>query len=352
MLPLNCRRSPAGKAAIWAAYLFLALLIVFTPRATPLAETFQLPTPNRALFEPGKEEQFYAPTPGRTWESGSFGCVRSEGWQFHEGIDILATERDRRNEPLDRIVATATGTVVYINDKAGLSNYGKYIVIRHEIEGIPVFSTYAHLSQIREGLQSGDTVSAGDEIGVMGRTTNTRTPISKERAHLHFELNLMINERFPQWFRKTYKSDQNEHEQWNGMNLVGMDPASVLQLQQSQQTAFSLLNFLRSQKEQFRVIVRDTEFPWLKRYAPLVRRNPLAESEGAVAYEVAFNSHGLPFLLVPRAASELAGNSQYQVVFVDEEDYKINRCKRMIVKRGESWELTARGIRFLELLTF
>ena len=56
--------------------------------ASVLAQPFQLPTANRALFEKGGEERFFVGTVGKPWTSGTFGCVRSDGWQMHEGLDI------------------------------------------------------------------------------------------------------------------------------------------------------------------------------------------------------------------------------------------------------------------------
>jgi hypothetical protein len=56
-------------------------------------ETFQLPTANRALLQPGQEEQYFVGTTGKPWTSGTFGCVRSEGHQMHEGIDVRCQKR-------------------------------------------------------------------------------------------------------------------------------------------------------------------------------------------------------------------------------------------------------------------
>src|SRR5262249_52434230 len=157
---------------------------------------FQLPTANHALFERGNEEKFFVGTTGKSWESGCFGCVRSEGWQFHEGLDIRCLQRDRKEEPVDPVRATADGTVVYVNARPSLSNYGNYIVLRHRIDGLEIYSLYAHLSKIAPDLQVGQTVRGGETIAIMGRTSNTRETISKERAHVHFELDLFINDRF------------------------------------------------------------------------------------------------------------------------------------------------------------
>jgi len=41
---------------------------------------FQFPTANHALFQPGGELKFFAPTAtDKPWTSGSFGCVRDRG---------------------------------------------------------------------------------------------------------------------------------------------------------------------------------------------------------------------------------------------------------------------------------
>src|SRR5262249_25474418 len=70
------------------------------------AQPFQLPTANRAIFEKGGEDKFFAATVGKTWVSGTFGCVRSDGWQIHEGLDIRSVQRDKRGEPTDPVMAT------------------------------------------------------------------------------------------------------------------------------------------------------------------------------------------------------------------------------------------------------
>src|SRR5689334_1339863 len=93
---------------------------------TAPAQPFLLPTANRAIFEPGGEERFFVGTVGKPWMSGTFGCVRTEGWQLHEGLDIRCLERDKRNEPMDPVHAASDGTVAYINRRPALSNYGNY----------------------------------------------------------------------------------------------------------------------------------------------------------------------------------------------------------------------------------
>src|SRR6266481_2945349 len=194
--PRSARRATFRPALIAATILSTA----FSIRAQP----FQLPTANHALFEKGGEERFFVGTVGKPWTTGTFGCVRSDGAQMHEGLDIRCLQRDKRGEPTDPVMATADGTVAYINTHSGLSNYGNYIVLRHEIEGLEIYSLYAHLHEVRRDLRVGQAVKAGEAIAVMGRTANTREGISKDRAHVHFELNLFVSDHFSGWYKRTF----------------------------------------------------------------------------------------------------------------------------------------------------
>src|SRR5262245_922167 len=240
------------------------------------AEVFRLPTANHALFEAGGEGKFFVGTVGKPWTSGTFGCVRSGGWQMHEGRDIRCLKRDRRGQPVDPVMATADGVVAYINTRPSLSNYGNYLVIRHQVDGVEIFSLYAHLKEVRVALKIGQTVKAGETIATMGRTSNTHEGISKERAHVHFELDCLLNEKFPAWYKKTFPTQRNDHALWNGQNLVGLDPRLLLLAQQAQGAKFSLVHFVRSQTPLCRVLVRDAHLSWAKRYPALVRHNPVA----------------------------------------------------------------------------
>ena len=119
----------------WMLGAFLLLPALPTTAQTP----FQFPTANQALLDPNGGEKLIVGTVGKPWTSGCFGCVRSEGWQMHEGLDIRCLQRDKHGEPTDPVMATADGTVVYINYRPSLSNYGNYVVINNRIEGIDIF---------------------------------------------------------------------------------------------------------------------------------------------------------------------------------------------------------------------
>ena len=69
------------------------------------------------------------PTESEEIQSGNFGCVRTDGTQFHEGIDLRAFSRDARGEATDSVRSVLPGVVVYTNSDRSKSSYGRYILI-------------------------------------------------------------------------------------------------------------------------------------------------------------------------------------------------------------------------------
>jgi len=113
---------------------------------------------------------FVWPVPGYTVPSSAYGWRKHPIYgtrKFHAGEDIPANS----GTP---IVAAASGTVT----TAGwVSGYGNYTVINH---GGGVMTAYGHQSSIQVSV--GQSVSAGQQIGLVGSTGNSTGP------HLHFEV--------------------------------------------------------------------------------------------------------------------------------------------------------------------
>ena len=83
---------PVVRRAIFAA----VVLPLGLGASLPAQEPFQFPTANHALYEIGGELKFFAPTaPDKPWTTGSFGCVRTDGRQMHEGLEIRCLQHDR-----------------------------------------------------------------------------------------------------------------------------------------------------------------------------------------------------------------------------------------------------------------
>jgi len=163
---------------------------------------------------------------------------------------------------------------------------------------------------------------------------------------------VLVNDNFSAWFKTSSPGERNDHGEWNGQNLNGLDPREILLAEHNPNGNFSLLNFLRSQTELCRVLVRATNFPYLKRYAALVLKNPKAKKEGVAGYEIALNYNGVAFALMPRAESEIKSRSKIQLLSVNEAEEKANRCRKLVVRRGGHWELGNEALRDLELLTY
>ncbi len=196
-----------------------------------------LPTENDAFFRGGGPEFYMGtyrqsrPNESPGWTAGKYGFVRNVRHtrhgviysRFHEGIDIRPLRRTSRGEPLDEIMSIADGEVVYVNRRENRSNYGLYIVVEHWWGGSPYYSLYAHLGRI--DVSVGDQVTQGVSIGIMGYTGGG---VNRDRAHLHLEINLMLSEAFNAWYDDHLnKAAPNYHEIYNGLNLVGVDIASL-----------------------------------------------------------------------------------------------------------------------------
>jgi len=331
----------------------LLLTIALGQAAAALGQPFRLPTPNQAIFEAGKEAGYFTPTIGRTWPSGTFGCVRSEGWQMHEGIDIKCTQRDARGEPIDPVSAAADGTIAYINAKAGLSNYGNYIVMQHQVDGLTVYTLYAHLRAIASGLSIGQARKSGEIIATMGRTSNTRQGISRERAHLHFEICLLANPNFSAWYKKNLADQRDDHGRWNGQNLIGIDPWKLFLGQhedKAKRQPFSLRQFISSQLVLCRVLVKSPNFQWAKRHPNLV--DSLKPPKAIAGYEISLDPNGVPIRSTPRDASAFSGGEPFKLLHVDPDIYKQFPCRKLVFKKGQQWVLTAKGISHLKLLAY
>lgn len=96
--------------------------------------------------------------------------------KLHSGIDIVGTHHTQ-------ILAVADGEVTYAGVQSG---YGNCIEIKHTVNGVTVYSFYAHLSQIDVSL--GDIVSQGDVIGLEGGAESDPNHGTSTGHHLHFEI--------------------------------------------------------------------------------------------------------------------------------------------------------------------
>lgn len=282
-----------------AAALCLLLL------APVMAQAFNpaLPTDNDALFR-AHPERFYMFTDrnfegvkSTPWQGGTYGFSRGPErigskvirTKFHEGIDIAPMRRDASGEPLDDVRAVESGRVIHTSINARDSNYGKYVVIHHDVEGAPIFTIYAHMSEI--AVSPGQDVAKGTRLGRVGHTGEG---LDRRRAHLHLEIAVLWHDQFGQWHSANF-SMPNKHGIYNGLNMMGLDSAAFY-LAQRKNPALTLPQFIRSQQPAFRVqIPASPHFQLPHRYPWLIQ----GDAASVRSWIVSFTAAGFPISIEP-----------------------------------------------------
>ena len=318
----------------------------------PLVE---FPTDNRALLE-GRPRDFFMyvnrdfeGVKSQPWQGGQFGFVRGPirtggkiFWlQLHEGIDIRPVRRDAHGNPSDEVRAAAAGQVAYVSRDAGASNYGRYVVVEHLWDGSPYYTLYAHLSSIL--VETGQSLAQGEALGVMGFTG---TGIDRERAHVHFEVCMMLSRNFEGWHATNFPKDPNRHGIYNGLNLVGCDPARLL-LAAHRNPTLKISEFLAGVEPAFKITVRNSpNFYLVRAYPGLV---PAGEIANPLAWTITFSRYGIP-VRIEAASISLA---QPVVTWVKETGQPYTRStKNLVGGPPGSPRLTEAGRRFARLLTW
>ncbi len=337
-------------------FLFLlSLTLSFAFAGTAQAQlrpmNLSLPTANTALLKndgPGYfqyVDRNFEGTKSSPWEGGQFGFVRDPRRvgsllayaRFHEGMDVKPLERDAKGDPLDLIKAIGDGEVVYITASAGQSNYGRYIVIRHNWGYGPFYSLYAHLREAR--VTTGQKVASGETIGLMGYTGSG---INQQRAHLHVELNLMWSSTFDQWHGTSF-STPNHHGLYNGINLVGLN-LQDLYLAYHKNPNLTAAAAIRGTEATYEIAVPGTATMELAKNYPWLHEGPVPTY--AASWRVRFSRWGLPVKVTssnqPVAAPTITWIQAGPIPH-------FYNTKGHVSGSGDNATLTVSGLRFVKL---
>lgn len=264
----------------------------------------RLPTENHHLFT-DQPERFYMyvdrnfeGVASKPWEGGSYGFVRTAQringnvvlTKFHEGIDIAPIKRDRAGNPLDLVTSVAAGRVLHVSAVAGQSNYGKYVVVEHPWENSSIISLYAHLAEIT--CAPGDSVNAGSVLGRMGYTG---AGIDRVRAHVHFEIGMLMSRRYEDWHIASGKG-LNHQGIYNGMNITGADAAGFF-LAHRKNPELKFSEYVASIPPYFKVVIPAKESPpeFVLRYPWIVK----GDVSSAKSWELTFSATGFPVAFTP-----------------------------------------------------
>lgn len=325
------------------------------PPPPPVWQEFHTPTPQTALLTP-EAPGVLQPTASGRLRSAMFGSTRtgSAGGRlvprFHEGVDIAATERDRRGAPTDEVFAIADGKVAFVNNVSGNSSYGKYVVVEHPDPSLgvtvrrdgsqvpaTVYSLYAHLSDIRFGVRAGADVQAGETLGTMGNTSNDRAGIPMARAHLHWEMGLLLHRRYDRFACEQKLT--NPMGSYNGLNLFGVDPLAVYHAHVND-PGWTMASHLTNMAPACVLALRGKYPDYFVRYPGLWQGAPYAGGP----IRVALGESGIPLSGRNATASETAqlGNSRQAVLSVDETVLGRN-ARAYVRKQNGRWIVTDKG---------
>ena len=309
---------------------------------------FQLswPTPNPAFAKGLGYSTFLQKTgPDKEFSSGAFGCVRNNGYKFHEGLDLYPVRRDKRGRAEDSIFAITEGIVTHINATAGYSAYGKYMVLEHKNLTPSLYSLYAHLDSISPKLAVGSKVSIAQVIGKMGNSSSGyRIPL--DRSHLHFEIGLRLTNQFQNWYNKKRFSSKNRHGNYSGFNLVGIDPIHFYSEYKKKSFA-TPADFIRSLSPSVIVQVKTEKTPdFVTRYPSLSTTKKSGSSNG---WKATFGPFGIPLLIEP--VSKPIGPQEKQVKILSFNlDSQKKPCRRLTKKIGDRYIPADQLQTYLELL--
>lgn len=350
---------PPGRFIFWLG--LLAVVAVAGAGAQP--GHLILPTRNDALFDddgPGfyqYTDRYVNGRRTRPWQGGQYGFVRnvvetahgSVYTRFHEGVDVKPVYRDAAGEPLDTVRAIDDGIVAYVNAVEKHSNYGKYVVVEHRWGASPYYSLYAHLNRVH--VRIGQAVRQGDPLGRLGYTG---VGINRRRAHVHFEINLLLNRTFQPWYDDYFEDDDpNYHGIYSGLNMEGIDvPRFYLALRAD--STLTVPAFLAQEEAFFQVTVPADgllnllwRYPWLSPSA-----NPwtmlYSDVERPTAWTIWLARSGLPLRVEPSDAA--VDEPQVQVLRESPIAYRL-LTSGLLDGSGSDYALSKRGLRYVDLLT-
>ena len=119
-----------------------------------------------------------------------------------------------------------------------------------------LYPNYAFGEALQRDTAAFVTKAGGKVLGVMGHSSTNETAIPKERAHLHFEVGLLLSEKFQAWYdaEEDNRGTPNQHGIFNGQNLMGFDPTLLLA-----RSSTNVLTALRSQPVALAVVLPVTD---------------------------------------------------------------------------------------------
>jgi hypothetical protein len=207
------------------------------------------------------------------------------------------------------------------------------------IEGAPLYTLYAHLATVY--VLPDQTVRQGEPLGRLGCTG---AGLDRPRAHLHFEIAILMSRNFEAWSGAQSRGDQNKHGLYNGMNLAGTDPAAILKAAATD-PGFRLTKLIGSLDPVFKLTLPNSpnltilqDYPWLV---------PSGEIASPPAWTISFTGTGFP---IRAEASTKPVDAPGLAWVKDTADSYAHTTRGLVGGSAGSPRLTASGERFASLL--
>jgi hypothetical protein len=211
--------------------------------------------------------------------------------------------------------------------------------VEHPIDGDTFYSVYAHLAEIT--AKPGDAVKTGSVLGRMGYTG---AGLNRTRAHLHLEMCLLMSRNFGGW-HTAFSGGTNFHGNFNGMNLAGMDIASLF-LAHKKNPDLKIRDFVKASPAYFKVTIpREGTWDFAERHRWMIDGDPAAPSP---SWEISFTATGLAVGITP-SAREVA-----EPLVTGVRNSRVGHgylTRGLLTGSGSSAELTRSGKQLVALLT-
>jgi len=328
----------------------IGILMLLSLSPVLAAQAPDWPLPGDGLLTQRDATPLLQPTASGRPESAFFGCVRNDGTRFHEALDLGPVLPRRRHVAVDPVTPVYPGRVAYINRVAGNSSYGKYVVLEHHQVEPALYTLYSHLASIPDDLREGLHIEKGTPLGILGNSAGGYS-IPRSRAHLHLEIGLRLSDAFASWYEQKRYTSPNHHGNYNGMNLVGLDPLDFYAAFREGRAA-RVLDYFSQINAGVMLHVRTRRYPdFLDRYPQL--KLPGAADTVRAGWEVILSGWGLPLSIRPLSRSELRGTENpgdICVVAVNHAELDRFACRRVIQTQGEIYQLDRGGRQIIELL--
>jgi hypothetical protein len=164
----------------------------------------------------------------------------------------------------------------------------------------------------------------------MGRTAGGYA-IPVDRAHLHFEIGLRLSDEFDSWYKRNKYSDSNFHGNYNGINLLGIDPLDFYE-QYKRREVDSIYTYIKALSTAYILRVSTQKFPaFLRHYPELMDRQ--IPSDAIAGWDIRFTWWGLPIGWIALKADKVSAikKGQVSVVSFDRESLETNNCRETIL---------------------